>query len=346
MMTRGQVLMLCLRCGKREQFSDNICEKCIIDTVKPIVAKPVVHGSVCPSCNRIQRGKSWDDCTGDLTDAACQIAFRSLSIEENIRSPHIELSVDHYDSNTFKISGETRSNYKGVFIDQKINTEVRITLNQCPFCSKQSGNYFEAIIQIRGLDGLSEKEVDDLLFYIEDQTEKTSLKDPNVFITKIEKVRGGYDFYMGENTFSKQFSQKLHDTYGGEHKWSSSLFGRREGRDIYRHTYLVRLPGFVVGDYLLRDDEPLKVKKIAKKVSVHSLKTDRELSIELSEAMSFRKLKKDDVEIDLIVVSHSDDEVQVLHPTTMRTVDLLLQHRIVQSETIPGALIEGELYLV
>lgn len=338
--------MLCLRCGKREQFADNICENCILETVKPIQAKPVVHGTVCPTCNRIQKGGSWEECAGNLPDAACQIAFDSLMVDSSVRSPHIEISVDHGDSNTYKISAETRSNYKGVFVEQNLSVEVRITQSQCSFCSKQSGNYFEAILQIRGLEGLSDSEIEDLLYFIEDKIEKTSLKDPNVFITKKEKVRGGYDYYLGDNTFAKQFSQKLHEIYGGEHKWSSSLFGRKEGRDVYRHTYLVRLPGFVVGDYLLRMDEPLKVVKMAKKVHTRSLMTAREESLDQTDAMSMRKLKKDDIEADLIVVSSTDDEVQVLHPTTMRTVDMLLKGRKVSGDTIKGALVEGELYLV
>ena len=76
------------------------------------------------------------------------------------------------------------------------------------------------------------------------------------------------------------------------------------------------------------------------------MKTNRDESLEQTAAMSMRKLKKADVEEDLIVVSSTEDEIQVLHPTTMRTVDLLLKNRKVEGETIKGALIEGELFLV
>lgn len=339
-------MMLCLRCGKREQFVDNICEECILETVKPIDHPPIISEKVCPTCNRILKGKTWQECPGDLGDAACQIAASCMSMIEGARDPSIQLSVAHADSNKFNIEGESRTNYKGVLIEQELKIEVRISLSQCSFCSKQSGNYFEAIIQLRGLSGLEDDEIDDLLFHIEDATQKTHLKDPNVFITKTEKVKGGYDIYMGENAFAKQMAQKLHETYGGETKWSSSLFGRKDGRDIYRHTYLVRLPGFIVGDYLLKNDEPLKVVKISKRIMVRSLITNREISLDPGEAMSLRVMKRRDVEIDLVIVSHSEDEIQVLHPSTMRTVDLLLNGRKVTEDTLMGALIEGELYLV
>ncbi len=338
--------MLCLRCGIREQFADNLCEECILETVNPISLDPVIHGTVCPTCNRILRGHSWEECPGDLSNAACKVAFSSIHVLDDIKNHKTELSVDHFDNTLFRISGNTESTYRGIVIKKDIATEVRISLSQCPFCSKQSGNYFEAIIQLRGLEGLTDQEIEDLLDRVRDSTDQMSLMDPNVFITKEEKVRGGYDFYMGENSFAKQLSMKLYEIYGGDYKWSASLFGRREGRDIYRHTYLVRLPGFLVGDYLIREGEPLKVVKMSRRVTVRSLKGHREETMDPTIAMSLRKMKKDEVECDLVVVSNIGNEVQVLHPSTMRTVELLLKNRTIEGETIKGALIEGELYLV
>ncbi len=317
-----------------------------MDTVHPVKTQPVVHGTVCPTCNRILKGRSWDECAGEVSDAACQVALLSLIKHEDIRFPEIELSVDNYSGNVFRISGHARSNYKGVFLENDLSTEVRLSLAQCPFCSKRSGNYFEAILQIRGLEGLSEDEIEKLLNHINDSTEKIHLKDPNVFISRFEKVRGGYDFYMGENSFTKQMAQKLHDTYGGEAKWSSSLFGRKGGRDIYRHTYLVRLPGFVVGDYLIREEDTLKVIKIARRIMVRSLKTSRDEALDHAVAMEMRKMKKNEIEVDLVIISHDDTEIQVLHPTTFVTTVLLLEGRKPEGETIKGALIEGDLYLV
>jgi hypothetical protein len=85
---------------------------------------------------------------------------------------------------------------------------------------------------------------------------------------------------------------------------------------------------------------------MSKKVTVRSLVRNREETIDQSSAMSLRKYKKNDVEKDLVVVSSMGEEVQVLHPTTMRTVDMILKGRKVVSDTIRGAMIEGELYLV
>jgi nonsense-mediated mRNA decay protein 3 len=207
------------------------------------------------------------------------------------------------------------------------------------------GNYFEAILQIRGLDGLADSDIEDLLQRIRDETYSASVKDNNVFITKEEKVRGGYDFYMGEHGFTRQLAQKLHEHYGGEMKWSSSLFGRKDGKDVYRHTFLVRLPGFLVGDYLVSEKGKFKVLKIFKRVQILDLYTRREITVDLSDAMAMRPMRASEVEMDLIVIMQTQNEVQVMHPTSMRPVDLIKHDESELGEKAKCVYIENELFL-
>lgn len=338
--------MLCLKCGEREQFADNLCEKCLLGSIEPITIPAVVQGTVCGSCNRLQKGRSWLEVEGSIDDAAVHLANLHLDISDEVQNPRVELSIDHEDQNLFKISGVATSVYKGVIVHQDLSTEVRLHLHTCPFCSRQLSNYYEAIIQLRGLDNLTEKQLEDLLQKVRDDTGSASIKDPNVFISKEEKVRGGYDFYMGENSFARQMAQRLHDRFGGEMKWSSSLFGRKLGRDIYRHTYLVRLPGFLVGDYLVNDKGAFLVTKVYKRVQVRNLRTQRDINIDLADAMSMRAVKAEDVEIEVVVIMQTDKEVQVLHPSTMRPVDLIKPDNVVIGEKVKVAYIDDDLYLV
>lgn len=338
--------MLCLKCGQREQFADNLCEECLLKSIDPIKIPAVIQGTVCSSCNRIQKGKSWLEIEGSIDDAAVHLADLQLDISDDVQNPRVELSIDHDDQNLFKISGKATSVYKGVIVHQDLATEVRLHLHTCPYCSRQMSSYYEAIIQLRGLDHLTEKQLDDLLQKVRDDTTSASIKDPNVFISKEEKVRGGYDFYMGENSFARQMAHRLHDRFGGEMKWSSSLFGRKLGRDIYRHTYLVRLPGFLVGDYLVSDKGAFLVTKVYKRVQVRDLRTQREMNIDLSEAMSMKALKAEDVETEVVVIMQSEKEVQVLHPTTMRPVDLIKPDNAVISDKVKVAYIDDDLFMV
>lgn len=338
--------MLCLRCGKHEQFANHLCEECILETVRPVSIPQVVHGSICRVCGRVLRGRSWTEPFDGPAEAAVYIAEGSIESSSNVTTKRVELSVDHEDNNKFIISGKAESVYSGVIINQDLKTEVRLKPQTCSWCSRQHGNYYEAIIQLRGLEGLSEEQLDDLLGRVRTETEMAHVKDPGIFISKEEKVRGGFDFYMGENSFARQLSQKLHEDYGGEQKTTSSLFGRKDGRDLYRHTYLVRLPGFVKGDYLKGKSGPFKVLKIKRKVKALDLSSGREVNIDLQDAMNMRNFKPKDVEVELVVVMDSENEVQVLHPTTMRPLDLLKKMDIEIAETVKGVVIDDEVLLV
>ncbi|MFW3145806.1 MAG: 60S ribosomal export protein NMD3 [Thermoplasmatota archaeon] len=338
--------MLCLKCGQREQFADNLCEECLTASIKPVSLPPVLQTNFCRVCHRVQRGKSWHDPESDLPEAAVRLAESSVEIERDVTNTRVEFSVDTEDNNRFILSGRASSVYKGVIINQKLTCEVRLHPQACPWCSRQQGSYYEAILQIRGLDGLSEEQVYDLVSKIRDDTYLASLKDPNIFVTKEEKVRGGYDFYIGENSYARQISQKLHDAYGGEIKVSSSLFGRKDGRDLLRYTYLVRLPGFLAGDYLAGEKGPYKVLRVHKRVNVLELGTGRETTISLQEAMAMRPLKQMDVEVELVVVMDSKNEVQVLHPSTMRPIDLVKVREVDVKDTVRGAVIDNDIYLV
>ena len=61
---------------------------------------------------------------------------------------------------------------------------------------------------------------------------------------EIEKI---YDTYLGSFVVQEQF--------GGEIKHSSKNVGMREGKQIYRMTYLLRLPAFKKGDFILASAE-------------------------------------------------------------------------------------------
>jgi len=340
-----EIAMLCLKCGQREQFADNLCEECLLLSIKPVSIPPIIQGNVCRTCNKLQKGRSWVDVPGTPAEAAVHLANINLEYNENVQNPRVELSVDHADGNLFKISGKASSVYKGILITQDLSTEVRLHMQSCPWCSRQMGNYFEAILQIRGLDGLAETDIENLLMRIRDETKTASLKDPNVFITKEEKVRGGYDFYMGEHGFTRQLAQKLHDHYGGELKWSSSMFGRKDGKDVYRHTFLVRLPGFLVGDYLVSEKGKFRVTKIFKRVQLLDLATRREITVDLSDAMAMRAVRVADVEMDLVVIMQTETEVQVMHPHSMRPVDLIKYEKTEFGEKAGCVYIENELFL-
>ncbi|MDG6224505.1 MAG: NMD3-related protein [Candidatus Thermoplasmatota archaeon] len=340
--------MLCLRCGVHEQFHDNLCRDCLISAYDPFHIASVIHGTVCPDCNKVLRNKTWADCQGSAMEAAVQIAMWEVEQKSDLKNVAVEFSCDRFDKNVYFLSGEGRGSYMGIMVMKPLTTEVRLTPNLCVYCSRRSGNYYEAILQLRGIDALDPDQQRNIVDWIIDEVLLQSRKDPNVFVTRDEKVRGGHDFYMGNNSFARQIAIRIHDQYGGEMKVSKTLFTRKDGRDIYRVTYLVRLPGFVPGDYLSGDGSIYKVKRIHSRVKVIDVASGREEHLPMDDAMRMTRLSPGSVEVDAVVLSEGRSEIQVLDPVSMRTRDVILPEGFVREEgaTVRCARIDDELYLI
>src|SRR2546426_1172570 len=72
--------------------------------------------------------------------------------------------------------------------------------------------------------------------------------DAGAFISRIEDVHGGLDFYLSTNALGKTLAREVSESFGGSVSSSPKLFGQKEGREVYRVTSLVRLSAFHVGD--------------------------------------------------------------------------------------------------
>ncbi len=340
--------MLCLRCGQREQFAENLCSDCLARTCTPYTVDPVLHGTVCPECNRVRKGKTWVDLPGTPMDAAVMIAQWEVRPDPRLEKPRAELGCTRFDKNVYTIEGEGKGIFMGMILACPIETEVRIVLNVCPYCSRRKGNYYEAILQLRGVENLDEEELENLVDKIRDDVYLANRQDPNVFLTRDDRVRGGHDFYFGNNSFARQTAGRLHDIFGGTLRSSNSLFGRKDGKEIYRNTYLVRLPGFIPGDYLVSDKARYRVLRIHRKVHVKEVATGKDLHIELEEAMSLRRHSAPSIEHDLVVVMEDDREISVMHPVTFKVRELVKPpgYSREPGDTVRCAIIEGEIYLV
>lgn len=100
----------------------------------------------------------------------------------------------------------------------------------CPDCSRMSGGYYEAIVQLRG------DNMERLRQYASSMEKRLKEK---TFVSKVEEKKdGGIDMYIGN---SKAVVADLH-TRRVKAIMSSKLFGRdKEGRNTYRTTFLIRI---------------------------------------------------------------------------------------------------------
>ncbi len=181
----------------------------------------------CPMC-----GKEVNFLTENKICTNCEKLMRFRTKYKRTNKKSIDIIV-------CKICGKMKkSDSKDWFFpkesDIKIAEKEGFKERICDSCSKMLGGYYEAIVQFRG----SAEFVEDMKERMIKEIEKS--KEKNAFISSIEKVRGGLDLKIGSNTLAKKFVRKVKKNKKVEIKYSKKLKTKKNGKEIYRFTYLLR----------------------------------------------------------------------------------------------------------
>ncbi|MBS3165921.1 hypothetical protein J4444_02255 [Candidatus Woesearchaeota archaeon] len=140
--------------------------------------------------------------------------------------------------------------------------------------------YYEAIIQLRDI----EQEVYD--FSIE-QIEKGK-----IHIAKVEDVKGGVDIYLADRDFAKTLGKKLQLKFGGKLLLSASLYGIKDGREIFRVTILFREVTFVKGDRVDYKGDECIVKTVAKEIVLQHIKSGKIVHVKYKEMEKIKLMEE------------------------------------------------------
>src|SRR3989441_1122050 len=103
------------------------------------------------------------------------------------------------------------------------------------------------ILQVRGEDReLTPREVGAVRTFVAARVDRS--EGAATFVSRIEEVHGGLDFYVSTNALAKGLARDIAGSFGGTVSASPKLFGQKEGKEVYRVTALVRLAAFQKGD--------------------------------------------------------------------------------------------------
>ena len=111
---------------------------------------------------------------------------------------------------------------------REVKYKIEIEKTVCPSCSRLSGNYYEAILQLRG---------DPYKVLLLKESVEKALARKGVGITKAVKLKEGIDLYI---TSSKALLELVRER-GYKVKLSRKLHGLKEGKRVYRLTIALRV---------------------------------------------------------------------------------------------------------
>ena len=263
-------MMFCVECGAEGPTYQGLCAR---DFLKkhPVVAPPeVLDLERCTSCGSFRLKSGWSKIDRELAlTGLLREAIPKLAPWERVTFTHVAREED---ANNLSLTVKALGRFEDLQSVQDFRVRVRIKPSLCDSCQKQRGRYFEGTLQVRG-DGreLTPQEMRGVRTFVIARVDRTG--DPAAFVSRIEEVHGGLDFYLSTNGLGKALARELSDSFGGRVSSSPKLFGQKQGREVYRVTSLVRLGPFHIGDVVRHKEYLAEVTSVRPFVVLRDLAT-------------------------------------------------------------------------
>jgi nonsense-mediated mRNA decay protein 3 len=314
--------MFCVECGKEEVYKNGVCFSCYLKNKQFTKGPDVLDLYQCPKCLSFKYKNTW--LQESFADSLKRHIKDIFTISKELKKVHIASQCEDQIkqiSCMILISGfvEDREVIEEHFLT------VRVKKITCDICSKQYGGYYEATLQIRTQDKKPTKQdLETIKETVESLVETFRDKgNRGLFITDIAINRGGLDFYLSEKGLAHTIAKKIQETYGGEIKQSAKNVGMKDSKQVYRMTYLVRVPSYKTGDFISIHSRFFRISSLhGTKIHVIDLFTWEESVIEEKELKNVKIIGGKERIKDMILVSQTKDEVQVMDPQSYKMYEL------------------------
>jgi nonsense-mediated mRNA decay protein 3 len=315
--------VFCVECGREDELIGSVCKECY--SKKNVIASLPEHVdlALCAHCSSMETPKGWKD-VGSMREAIEESIRASLTLLKGATVSDMRVELEQKDERNLQAEVSLMVSAHGAEFERHLSTMVRIKRGACKECSKQQGSYYEAILQVRGPErNLVERTADEVERLVRDRVASMRKNSREIFVSKVEKVKGGLDFYFSTTPAARTIARELENSMCAEYKESSSLWGKRDGKEIYRMTFMVRFQEFSRGDVIEHGSRLFLVKGMAKGM-LHGIdiSSGERKSVRLQDPGECALVQPKSRILKAVVVAESDKELQVLDPETMKTLDV------------------------
>lgn len=218
----------CPSCGRTvDKLYDNLCRDCFL---KKFSFVNLIPGRViikrCKNCGRIfYNNKNFDSVEGALESLLANL----------LKRPEIGNATYRLHGNRIHVTLNLK--FEDLEKSEEKVSDLVFKNIVCKSCSMKISGYFQAILQVRSRKELMGKISKD----VEDQLSLLNQKDGLAFISKIEKIKNGFDYYIGSRRSALEIAKHLKNKFKGNIKVSRKLSGSISGKKVYRDTILVSI---------------------------------------------------------------------------------------------------------
>lgn len=320
--------MFCVVCGKEtplDELRRGECPSCYLEKNVLVTLKDHVDVEVCVHCHARKRGEVWVEGHGSLEPVVQDAVREAVEFAKVVERPRIVLDVQPEDERNFTVLVRASGVAEGVPFEKDLRTRSRTKNATCVRCSRIQGGYYEAIVQIRASKrGIEKDEMRTLKALASRFIERIVAEgDRNAFVLRDEEVDRGLDVYMGTTNAGRMLAKQISVEFGGKVTEHAKTVGQKDGLDLVRMTFAVRLPEYRAGDVVILGEEPGRVTSIgAKTVQVVDLRSGKTRHVERAEVERALVLSPKDAR-EAVVVSQTATELDLLDPWTFATVPVL-----------------------
>ena len=129
------------------------------------------------------------------------------------------------------------------------------------------GSYYESILQLRDV---SQEVVD----FTEEEIGRLKMS-----VAKVIPLKNGLDYFLSDNTLTRRIGKNLQDKFGGKIEETSSLWGVKKDREVYRVTVLFRGVPFKKNDLVVYQGEEYEVKILGKDIMIKNTKDGKKVHV-------------------------------------------------------------------
>ncbi len=238
----GEFCVVCGRTGA--PLTDGVCAECAAARTELLRVPGRGVVTICPTCGARKVGAHWEGSgrsgvlTGQDLDPLVvvhpEVAIRSIGWEETQASALLH-----------QFHGAARARFRGSERTIEFDLTVKVEHRTCPACSRRSGRYYTAVLQLRGLEEGPREKAEARRTRLDAQWTRLlrdAREDWKQAIGWREPLPEGWDVFVVDTLAARSMARLAKQKFGARLKESATLVGRKDGTDLYRVTFCVRLP--------------------------------------------------------------------------------------------------------
>ncbi|MBN2202922.1 MAG: hypothetical protein JW700_01950 [Candidatus Aenigmarchaeota archaeon] len=212
-----RAMKFCFVCGKKtNDLVEGYCEDCYNKKYQLVKVPKELQIKMCSRCDKVRHRNRWMEITiKDVLKDKIKIMGQNVSLKIGVDE---DITIDA----------------KGFLEDckkpKKERHVIKLKINKivCPSCARDSGGYYEAIMQLRG------KSEEAMNFMVD-----VMVKEKKSY--RADQRKNGFDVYLTDKNFANSMAVAMKRRFKAKIKKSFRIVTKKEGKDIYRSIIVVRI---------------------------------------------------------------------------------------------------------